>query len=437
MTQSKSTSQPNLFASDQPVLLTELLRPHTIDEVIGQLHLVGEKGALRRLIQQKHLPSLIFWGPPGSGKTTMARLLAQSFPDHHWQELSAVLSGVVDLRRIFAESQERLIQGKKTILFIDEIHRFNRAQQDALLPVVENGTITLLGATTENPSFSLNGALLSRANVLVLQRHDSAALEQLLQRAEEHQQQTLPLDEQARATLIALADGDARYALRMVETLYALQSEDVITAAELLDILNQRAPLYDSNEEAHYNLISALHKSVRGSDVDAALYWLARMFEGGEDPNFIARRVVRMAVEDVGLADPQALHQAMAAWQSYERLGSPEGELALAQAVVYIATAPKSNAVYAAFKASKWAAEAHGSLNPPPHAMNAPTKLMKKLGYSDGYVYDHDTPDGFAGLDYFPPDMPRQQFYQPVSRGFERDIQKRLDYFKRIRDQKS
>lgn len=439
MAKKSSASEPSLFASasEQPILLTELLRPRTIDDVIGQQHLVGEKGALRRLINQKHLPSLIFWGPPGSGKTTMARLLAQSFPDHHWQELSAVLSGVADLRRVFAESQERLAHGQKTILFIDEIHRFNRAQQDALLPVVENGTITLLGATTENPSFSLNGALLSRANVLVLQRHDSAALEQLLQRAEEHQQQKLPLDEQARATLIALADGDARYVLRMVETLYALQSVEIITAAELLDILNQRAPLYDSNEEAHYNLISALHKSVRGSDVDAALYWLARMFAGGEDPDFIARRVVRMAVEDVGLADPQALVQAMAAWQSYERLGSPEGELALAQAVVYVATAPKSNAVYTAFKASKRAAQAHGSLNPPAHAVNAPTKLMKKLGYSDGYVYDHDTPEGFAGLDYFPPDMPRQQFYQPVSRGFERDIQKRLDYFKRIRDQRS
>lgn len=429
---------PNLFSNSNatPQLLTELLRPQTLDEVIGQTHLVGPKGALRRLIDQHHLPSLIFWGPPGSGKTTLARLLAKSFPEYHWVELSAVLAGVADLRRIFAESLDRLEQGQKTILFIDEIHRFNRAQQDALLPVVENGTLTLIGATTENPSFSLNGALLSRANVLVLQRHDSAALEKLIERAEMQQGKKLPTDEQARATLIALADGDARYLLRMVETLWA-GDDEIITAEELLEILNQRAPLYDSNEEAHYNLISALHKSVRGSDVDAALYWLARMLSGGEDPEFIARRVLRMASEDIGLADPHALTQAMVAWQSYERLGSPEGELMLAQAVVYMATAPKSNAVYTAFKAAQRAAQDYGSLVPPSYAMNAPTKLMKKVGYGQGYIYDHDTPEGFSGLNYFPPDMERQEFYQPVARGFERDIQKRLDYFKRLRDEKN
>jgi putative ATPase len=443
MSKKASSSQATLFAAsrqsaNQPdqQLLTELLRPQNLDDVIGQTHLVGPKGSLRRVVDQHYLPSLIFWGPPGSGKTTLARLLANAFPDHHWVELSAVMAGVADLRHVFAEAEDYKQTGRKTILFIDEIHRFNRAQQDALLPVVENGTIILLGATTENPSFSLNGALLSRANVMVLQRHDAVALEQLLQRAEEQQNKKLPIDEQARATLIALADGDARYLLRMVETLWAVESDTIIEAAELLDILNQRAPLYDAKEEAHYNLISALHKAVRGSDVDAALYWLARMLSAGEDPDFLARRIVRMASEDVGLADPNALPQAIAAWQAFERLGTPEGELMLAQAVAYVALAPKSNAIYTAYKDAQSTAQNSGSLAPPPYAMNAPTKLMKKIGYGQGYIYDHDTPEGFSGLDYFPPDLPREQFYQPVARGFERDLQKRLDYFQRLREQK-
>lgn len=431
----KPASLP-LLASDSadlPKPLAEWLRPQTLDDVMGQTHLVGEKGALRRLLDKNYLPSLIFWGPPGSGKTTLARLLAQQFPDRSWVELSAVMAGVADLRRVFAEAADRRAMGQQTILFIDEIHRFNRAQQDALLPVVENGTIVLIGATTENPSFSLNGALLSRCTVMVLQRHDAQALEQLLQRAEQHLGKTLPLDDQARATMVGLADGDARYLLQMTDMLAREDGDAVIDTAELLEIVNRRAPLYDAQEEAHYNLISALHKSVRGSDADAALYWLARMLSAGEDPDFLARRIVRMASEDVGLADPNALLQAMAAWQSYERLGSPEGELMLAQAVVYIALAPKSNALYTAYNESTAAARQSGSLMPPPYAMNAPTKLMKKLGYSQGYIYDHDTPDGYAGQDYFPPDMDRQSFYQPVARGFERDLQKRLDYFQKLR----
>ncbi len=435
-----SRSDLPLLQAAKPLMpqpLAELLRPQSVDDVMGQAHLVGPKGALRRLVDRHQLPSLIFWGPPGSGKTTLARVLAQNFPERYWVELSAVMAGVADLRKVFAEATDRMAMGQQSILFIDEIHRFNRAQQDALLPVVENGTITLIGATTENPSFSLNGALLSRCSVMVLQRHDAAALDQLLARAETHRGKALPLDEQARATMIGLADGDARYLLQMVDMVGSEETDTLIDAPALLEILNQRAPLYDAKEDAHYNLISALHKAVRGSDVDAALYWLARMLSAGEDPDFLARRIVRMASEDIGLADPNALVQAIAAWQAYERLGTPEGELALAQAVVYVATAPKSNALYTAYKDTKRAAAHSGSLMPPPHAMNAPTKLMKNLGYSQGYIYDHDTPEGFAGQDYFPPDLPREEFYQPVARGFERDLQKRLEYFARLRDTNS
>lgn len=423
---------PSLFEKDAPRPLAERMRPGQLDQVVGQDHLLGDQGVLGRMIAAGRLASHILWGPPGCGKTTIARLLATQ-SDLEFEPLSAVFSGVGDLRKIFERARERRQSGQGTMLFVDEIHRFNRAQQDAFLPVVEDGTVTLVGATTENPSFELNGALLSRCQVLVLRRLDDEALAELMRRAEVAEERPLPLDDQARLALRAMADGDGRFLLNMVEELFASGVKDKMDNKALAEAVQRRAPLYDKAQESHYNLISALHKSLRGSDADAALYWLARMLAGGEDPNYIARRLVRFASEDVGLAEPAALPQTMAAWQAYERLGSPEGELALAQAVLYLATAPKSNAAYKALSAAMRTARESGSTMPPKHILNAPTSLMKDLGYSDGYVYDHATEDAFSGQNYFPDDMPRQEFYRPVERGFEREIKKRLDYWTKLR----
>ncbi|MDO8422750.1 MAG: replication-associated recombination protein A [Parvibaculum sp.] len=419
-----------------PRPLADRLRPQTLEEVVGQDHLIGPKGPLGRMLAQGHLSSIILWGPPGTGKTTIARLLADKV-GLEFQPMSAIFSGVADLKKIFEIARGRRATGKGTLLFVDEIHRFNRAQQDSFLPVMEDGTITLVGATTENPSFELNAALLSRAQVMVLNRLDDAALELLLTRAEEHKSRKLPLDNDARATLRAMADGDGRYALNLAEEVYALGLEEPLDTAGLITAIQRRAPLYDKGREGHYNLVSALHKSVRGSDCDAALYWLARMLEGGEDPLYIARRMVRMANEDIGLADPQAVTQALAAKDVVDFLGSPEGDLALAQCVIYLATAPKSNAAYMAFNAARQAAKETGSVSPPAHILNAPTRLMKDLGYGKGYVYDPDTADGFSGQNYFPDEMERAAFYQPQERGFEREIVKRLAYWQKLRAEKN
>jgi putative ATPase len=382
------------------------------------------------------MTSIILWGPPGTGKTTIARLLAEH-TDLHFEPLSAVFSGVADLRKVFEAARGRREAGQGTLLFIDEVHRFNRAQQDGFLPYVEDGTIILVGATTENPSFELNAALLSRCQVLVLNRLDDSALEELIGRSETEEGKKLPLDADARASLRAMADGDGRYLLNMTETLLALPAGNDMDTIALTDAVQRRMPLYDKSQEGHYNLISALHKSLRGSDTDGALYWFSRMIAGGEDPHYIARRLLRFSVEDIGLADPQALVQAMNAWQAYERLGTPEGELALVQCIIYLATAPKSNAAYMAEKASRKAARETGSLTPPKHILNAPTKMVKELGYGEGYAYDHDAEDGFSGQNYFPDDMARQTFYHPKERGFERDVLKRLDYWNRLRDEKT
>jgi putative ATPase len=422
-----------LFEALAPTPLPERLRPRTLEEVVGQDHVLGPDGALGRMLAAGSLSSLVLWGPPGCGKTTIARLLANR-TDLHFEPLSAVFSGVADLRRIFDAARERRRLGRGTLLFVDEIHRFNRAQQDGFLPYVEDGTVVLVGATTENPSFELNAALLSRCQVLVLRRLDDAALTILLQRAEAVLGRHLPLSDPARAALLAMADGDGRYLISMVEQLAALKGDDPLEPADLARLLQRRAPVYDKAQESHYNLISALHKSLRGSDVDAALYWFARMLEGGEDPKYIARRLVRFAVEDIGMAEPQALPQTLAAWDAYDRLGSPEGELAIVQAVVFLATAPKSNALYTAFGVARRSAREHGSLMPPMHILNAPTGLMKELGYGHGYAYDHDAPDAFSGQSYFPPGMDRQAYYRPVERGFEREILKRLEYWKRLRE---
>ena len=385
------------------------------------------------MLQRGSLASLILWGPPGVGKTTIARLLAAE-SKLAFVQLSAVFSGVADLKRAFDEAARRRRAGQGTLLFVDEIHRFNRAQQDGFLPVVENGTVTLIGATTENPSFALNGALLSRCQVMVLRRLDDEALERLLVRAEAEIGRTLPLQPEARASLRAMADGDGRYLLNMAEQIAALPQQTApMTTGALSDLLSRRAALYDKDREEHYNLISALHKSLRGSDPDAALYWFARMLNGGEDPRYIARRLVRFAAEDIGMADPNALQIALAGWETYERLGTPEGELAVAQVIVYLGTAPKSNAVYTAYGAARAAAKATGSLMPPAHILNAPTKLMKQLGYGAGYEYDHGAEDSFSGQSYLPDGMERVNFYQPRDRGFEREIGKRLEYWARLR----
>jgi putative ATPase len=422
-------------AANRP--LADRLRPATLADVVGQDHLLGPEGTLTRMLARGSLASLILWGPPGVGKTTIARLLAGE-ANLAFVQLSAVFSGVADLKRAFDDAGKRRRTGQGTLLFVDEIHRFNRAQQDGFLPVVENGTVTLVGATTENPSFALNGALLSRCQVMVLKRLDDAALDRLLIRSEHELNRPLPLTEDAKSVLRAMADGDGRYFLNMIEQIAALPAGSPdLGAAELSDLLAKRAALYDKDREEHYNLISALHKSLRGSDPDAALYWFARMLNGGEDPRYIARRLVRFAAEDIGMADPQALTQALAGWETYERLGSPEGELAIAQVVVYLGTAPKSNAVYTAFGAAKAAAKATGSLMPPAHILNAPTRLMKQLGYGAGYEYDHGAEDAFSGQNYFPDGMDRVQLYQPRDRGFEREIAKRLEYWSQLRIKRS
>jgi putative ATPase len=421
-----------LFESQAPRPLADRLRPARLEDVVGQDHLVGPDGPIGRMLSGHRLASMILWGPPGTGKTTIARLLAHA-TELEFEPLSAVFSGVADLRKVFERAKQRRQAGRGTLLFIDEIHRFNRAQQDGFLPYVEDGTVTLVGATTENPSFELNAALLSRCQVFVLKRLDDAALDELLQRAEAETGRRLPVTADARVALLAMADGDGRYLLNLAEEVFALAPQEDLDTAALTQVVQKRAPIYDKAQEGHYNLISALHKSLRGSDADAALYWLARMLAGGEAPIYIARRLTRFASEDIGLADPQALVQILAAWDAYDRLGSPEGELALAQAVLYLATAPKSNAAYKAFGAAGRAARDTGSLMPPAHILNAPTRLMRDLGYGKDYTYDHDAPDAFSGQDYFPETMARQHFYNPPDRGFEREIRKRLDYWARLR----
>ncbi len=424
-----------LFEANAPRPLADRLRPRSLDEVVGQDHLLSPDGPIGRMARSGKLGSIILWGPPGTGKTTIARLLAEH-TRLHFEPLSAVFSGVADLRKIFEAARRRREAGQGTLLFIDEIHRFNRAQQDGFLPYVEDGTVTLVGATTENPSFELNAALLSRCQVLVLKRLDNAALGALLERAEKALGGNLPLTADGRAALAAMADGDGRYLLNMAEAIAESPPKAPLDSAGLAAFVQRRRPLYDKSQEGHYNLISALHKSLRGSDTDAALYWMARMLAGGEDPGYIARRLLRFAVEDIGLADPDAIHQALAAWDAFERLGSPEGDLALVQCVIYLGTAPKSNAAYMAEKAATRAAGETGSLMPPMHILNAPTKMMRELGYGKDYEYDHDSPEAFSGQNYFPDGMARQRFYRPTERGFEREIAKRLEYWDKLRSRR-
>ena len=417
-----------------PRPLADRLRPQSLDDVVGQDQLIAATGPLGRMVEANRFASLVFWGPPGTGKTTIARLLAQH-TGHYFEQISAVFSGVADLRKAFEAAKLRREQGQGTLLFVDEIHRFNRSQQDAFLPYVEDGTIILVGATTENPSFELNAALLSRCQVLVLNRLDDAALEKLLVRSEAEEGRTLPLDDDARLALRGMADGDGRFLFNLAEELFALSAGTMLDTAALVATVQRRAPVYDKAQEGHYNLISALHKSMRGSDTDASLYWLSRMLVAGEDPMYILRRLVRFAVEDVGLADPQGLIQANAAKDAYQFLGSPEGELAIVQAMIYLTTAPKSNAAYKAYSGATRAARETGSLMPPMHILNAPTSMMKDLGYGKDYVYDHDTDEGFSGQSYFPEDMDRETFYRPLERGFERDVAKRLAYWAKLRSE--
>ena len=441
MSRKTQAGGPSLFSAaglehDAPRPLADKLRPQKLAEVVGQDQLLGSDGTLTRMLATRSLGSLIFWGPPGTGKTTVARLLARE-TDLHFEQISAIFTGVADLKKVFEQARARREAGQGTLLFVDEIHRFNRAQQDSFLPVMEDGTIVLVGATTENPSFELNAPLLSRARVLVFRSLDEEAIGKLLSRAEEIEGRALPLDADARAALIRMADGDGRAALTLAEEVWrAARPGETFDTAGLQKVVQRRAPIYDKSQDGHYNLISALHKSVRGSDPDAALYYLARMLDAGEDPLYIARRVVRMAVEDIGLADPQALAICNAAKDAYDFLGSPEGELAIAQAVLYVATAPKSNAAYVAYGAARKVAKEHGSLLPPKHILNAPTRLMKDEGYGRGYAYDHDTDDAFSGQDYFPEALGRQTFYDPPERGFEREIRKRLEYWARLRREK-
>jgi putative ATPase len=412
--------------------LADRLRPASLDEIVGQEHLTGPEGAIGRMVAAGKLSSMILWGPPGTGKTSIARLLADAV-GLRFVAISAVFSGVADLKKIFAEARQMAKAGQRTLLFVDEIHRFNRSQQDGFLPYVEDGTVTLVGATTENPSFELNAALLSRCQVLILHRLDHVALSKLLDRAEALAGRPLPVTAEARDALVASADGDGRFLLNQAETLFDVALDSPLAPAELAAFLQRRVAVYDKDREGHYNLISALHKSLRGSDPQAALYYLARMLTAGEEPLYVLRRLVRFASEDIGLADPQALVQALAAWDAYDRLGSPEGELALAQLVIYLACAPKSNAAYKAFGEARATARDTGSLMPPMHILNAPTGLMKKLGYGSGYVYDHATEEGFSGQNYFPDGLSRREFYRPTERGFEREIRKRLDYWDKLR----
>ena len=422
------------FGKDAPRPLADRLRPQKLADVVGQDHLVGPDGVITRMLAAGRIPSIILWGPPGTGKTTIARLLAGE-TGLAFEQISAIFSGVADLKKVFEQARIRREQGRGTLLFVDEIHRFNKSQQDSFLPYVEDGTIILVGATTENPSFELNGALLSRAQVLVLNRLDNEAMQALIRRAEMFERRPLPADPAAREAMTGMADGDGRYFLNMLEEVFAAVPEGgtPLSTELLARTVQKRMPLYDKAADGHYNLVSALHKSVRGSDPDAALYYLARMLVAGEDPLFIIRRVVRMAIEDVGLADPEAVHQALAAKDTYDFLGSPEGELAIAQAVVYVASAPKSNALYKAYKAATERARQTGSLMPPKIILNAPTKLMKQQEYGAGYRYDHDQPDAFSGQNYFPDGLGREKYYDPVERGFEREVKRRLEYWSKLR----